>query len=528
MRRSEELILVVDDSQDTLSILVDGYLRGYQTKAARNADQAWQIIRTHHPDLILLDHHLPDIKGLDLFQQIRVEGITTPVIMMTGYGSEKLAVRALQLEVQDYLIKPIKRDQILAAVTRALLPGRLDRKLKQRVQELTELETVGQHIAEGGDLDVLLNHIVESGVAVTQASSGCLWLLDRKNNELYLQAEKNLGKIRENFLRFKVQDDLLGQVIQSRRPVRRGKTGDLTLNVIPDYQAYSVLQVPLVTGDQVIGVLSVQNSIKRLAFSQNDQERLLALANYAVIAVRNAEKVEALLQAQDRLAVSDTLARMGMFGSIWAHSVAQEVMAIRNYLAVLEHYLPDGKPRELIAKVDEVAVAIQNIPIPEELPADATFVTPLLIDRTLKHQVESYADARANVALELHLHCPGVEVKIDQRWLEIVIELLLRNSFRAMPNGGTLSIATTIREKRVDIFLIDTGHGIPEEHLPYFLTRRVPKKDDNSGTGMGVLLARDIIKRFGGDLKLERSEPGQGTTLRISLEIAESIEEQYQ
>jgi two-component system NtrC family sensor kinase len=112
-------------------------------------------------------------------------------------------------------------------------------------------------------------------------------------------------------------------------------------------------------------------------------------------------------------------------------------------------------------------------------------------------------------------------VAIDADEIKQVFVNLINNAFHAMPTGGILTIrcgAERSAEGRdlVSVSIVDTGQGIPEEHLdkifdPFFTTRA-----DGEGTGLGLSISYMIVQNHGGTIEVE-SSPGIGTTFRIVL-----------
>ena len=100
---------------------------------------------------------------------------------------------------------------------------------------------------------------------------------------------------------------------------------------------------------------------------------------------------------------------------------------------------------------------------------------------------------------------------------ELLTNLVL-NAIEAMPRGGRLSIETGLTESALTLTVTDTGLGMPEEvrlraHEPFFTTKGV------KSTGLGLSVAFGITRRHGGELTIQ-SEPGEGTTVRVSLPIS--------
>jgi two-component system NtrC family sensor kinase len=305
-----EEILIIDDSKQICSMLAEYVLPelGYTSIIAHTGRQGLNRLRQHTPDLILLDLQLPDISGLDLLRLIAQEGYDVPVILMTAHGSEAIAVEAFRLGARNYLIKPFSETEAQAAIDQALRERRLRREkeqltrnLRQRVQELTVLYSIGKSVSSLLDLEELLVRIVEAGVYITRAEEGFLLLRDPNANELYLRAAKNLGEQRAQKLRMPIDDSLAGQVIRTGEPIRLDKaSAGAQLKVITGFLVRAILQVPLMVGNQVIGVLAVDNQQAERTFSENDQYLLSALADYAAIAIENARLYQQVKQSEAR------------------------------------------------------------------------------------------------------------------------------------------------------------------------------------------------------------------------------------
>jgi two-component system NtrC family sensor kinase len=305
-----EEILIIDDSQQICSMLADYVFPelGYRSGIANTGRQGLNRLRQRLPDLILLDLHLPDISGLDLLRLIAQEGYDVPVILMTAHGSEGIAVEAFRLGARNYLIKPFSTSEAQAAIDQALRERRLNREkeqltrnLQQRVQELTVLYSIGKSVSALLDQEELLVRIVEAGVYITRAEEGFLMLRDPHADELYLRAAKNLGEARARGLRLPIDDSLAGQVIRTGRPIRLDRSSRGTsLKIKTGFLVRAVLQVPLTLGENVIGVLVVDNQQSERVFSENDQYLLSALADYAAIAIENAGLYEQVKGSEER------------------------------------------------------------------------------------------------------------------------------------------------------------------------------------------------------------------------------------
>ncbi len=305
-----EEILIIDDSEYIASLLANHVLPelGFTAIVAHTGRQGLQRIRSRLPDLILLDLQLPDTSGLDLLRMIAQEGYDVPVILMTAHGSESIAVEAFRLGARNYLIKPFSDIEARAVIDQALRERRLRRdkerltaSLQQRVQELTVLYRIGKSVTGLMDQEQLLQRIVEAGVFITQAEEGFLLLHDETQQELYLRAAKNLGEQRAQSLRLPIDDSLAGQVFRTGKPVRldQSRVG-AALKVKTGFLVRAILQVPLMLGTKVKGVLAVDNRVADRTFTENDEYLLATLADYAAIAIENARLYEQVKLSEQR------------------------------------------------------------------------------------------------------------------------------------------------------------------------------------------------------------------------------------
>ena len=137
-----ETILVVEDNRDVRAFVVSALeTSGFAVVEAATGWQALRLAESKRPDVLLLDWQLPDISGLDVLRALRAGGCDSPAILMTGYGSEELAIIALRLGARDYLIKPFSPDELFDAIERALTETRLRRErdlLQAKLDQATQ------------------------------------------------------------------------------------------------------------------------------------------------------------------------------------------------------------------------------------------------------------------------------------------------------------------------------------------------------------------------------------------------------
>ncbi len=137
---SKASILVIDDEADireSLEMLLTG--EGYRVDLAPRAMEGLAKLAAQSYDLVLLDLMMPDLTGIETLGEIRKKDKTTPVFLLTAYGSIEVAVEALKAGANDYFSKPWDNDKLLIEIERMIASARLEienvelkRALKQR------------------------------------------------------------------------------------------------------------------------------------------------------------------------------------------------------------------------------------------------------------------------------------------------------------------------------------------------------------------------------------------------------------
>ncbi|MDA9357626.1 response regulator [Candidatus Thioglobus sp.] len=101
-------ILIIDDERDNTEIIKDILEDvSYTTMLARSANEAKEIVASNTFDLILMDVWMPGQDGISLLSEWHSEGMSTPVVMMSGHAETSDIVRAMKLGAVDFLKKPL-------------------------------------------------------------------------------------------------------------------------------------------------------------------------------------------------------------------------------------------------------------------------------------------------------------------------------------------------------------------------------------------------------------------------------------
>jgi CheY-like chemotaxis protein len=288
-----ETVLIIDDSaeiRDSLETVLP--YNGYKTLSASTGWEGLGLAFHERPDVLLLDLELRDISGLKILEELNRANISIPAVIMTGYGSEGVAAKALRLGALGYLIKPFTTEEVLAAVEKALAVGRLARErsnllalVGRHARHLQALAVLGQALANGMDCDLLLPRIVEAALYVTHAERAWIGLRQGQTDRFQVVAQR--GKTGCTSLEFSeaAGAESVTPVLGEGTLLRAQATPGEAIRLQTEDEVMALLQVPLGQREAAVGLLSVDRQASDVPFSEQDEQLLLILASLALLAL---------------------------------------------------------------------------------------------------------------------------------------------------------------------------------------------------------------------------------------------------
>ncbi|TDA63350.1 MAG: GAF domain-containing protein [Chloroflexi bacterium] len=396
-QKDQKILIIHDDAQTNHLLERLLHSAGYTVGVFTNLASSQKELDKAQPQLVILGQLQDNPNGLTEAEKIIHQYPAVPVLLFVTQDSPALLKEALRLGVSDYLCPPLRSDDLLRAVESSLEKARRNREwvllesrratghLRQRVDELETLSRLGQSITAQLDTDNLLTAIVEAAVELTGAEEGSLLLIDKETGQLYIRASKNFQEDFVRTFRLPIQDTLAGSVLTTGMPVVVDENTPKKIKT--SYLVHSLIYVPLLLKSRVTGVLGVDNRNNRLPFQKHDIDLLTTLAEYAVIALLNADqftetraernKLETILRkVQDGVIVVDRERQilminqaaeiaLGIIAGEAVGKLASEIVPQPEILALLEANTGSLSTRNEFTSVDNHVFSAQFSSIPE-------------------------------------------------------------------------------------------------------------------------------------------------------------------
>ena len=222
---------------------------------------------------------------------------------------------------------------------------------------------------------------------------------------------------------------------------------------------------------------------------------------------------------EEQMSQTEKLTSLGLLAAGVAHEVNTPLAVISNYIQMLAKQMPESDPRhsiiEKIVKQTFRASEIVNnlLNFSRTGAAEVTNIdVNQVVEETLSLVSHPLKTSQIQVVKKLGDGLPAVRGSANK--LQQVFLNLFLNARDAMPSGGILEVRTSAHNGSVEIEVVDTGAGIPREHIhrifdPFFTT-----KANGRGTGLGLSVSYGIIKEHAGKVDV-RSAPGKGTSFHV-------------
>jgi PAS domain S-box-containing protein len=472
-------ILLVDDDAALLDALPEALrlrMDGVEIDTADSGVGALERVRQVDYDAIVSDIKMPGLDGLALLHEIRELRPRTPTLMITGHGERDLAVQALRGGAYDFVQKPIDRDYFVASLERAIQLRRLDRQVEEQRIALERHARVLEHVDDGVFL-VDDAGIVQHWNPAAQAITG-------------IPPERALGRPAAETL---PGWDTIAPVI----PVAAA----------PGPGSVEAKVVPLEFGGRELWL-----SVSGVSFSDGVVYAFRSLTEERAL---DELKGEFIATASHELR-TPLAAIYGSAQTLRREDINLDEDAQRRLLEVI------GKESERLVRIADDILFANKLDSGQFVLGEQTVDLCALAHGVVEEMRVSFAD-RDNISFECAVPNGLEPVVADSDRVRQVLLNLVDNAVKYSPAGGRVRVSVAARGGGVRLSVSDEGIGIaPLEQRRIFgkfyrvdpeLARGV------GGTGLGLYICRELVRRMGGRVTVS-SEEGKGSTFVVDLPVA--------
>lgn len=305
----------------------------------------------------------------------------------------------------------------------------------------------------------------------------------------------------------------------------------------------AVICIPLFIHRELIGLLTFGKKKSDEEYTQEELDYFPTVESQVAIALSNARVLNILRKSQADFAQQSKMAAIGTLSAGIGHEIKNPLNNVMGLIGMLKlnqkHHLYADKTKEQFET--EVFEALARV---EENVKRANGVIERLSSFAKKPKEEKIEKVCLEKAIENALgflgrefehynisiqkqYDPAVpEVLADSHAIEDVLLNLLINARHAIKEKGTITVSTVRLNGDVEVTIGDTGHGIAHDHLdkifdPFFTTKDTTRNSDPKsikGSGLGLFVVRETVKKFGGRISVE-SEVDKGTVFRLQFPV---------
>ncbi|MCF8087691.1 MAG: response regulator [Desulfotignum sp.] len=504
-------ILYIDDYELDRELVRDALEKehgGFLLTEASNRQAFEALLKNHDFDVILSDFNIAGFEGLQVLEIVRAHDVRIPVIIVTGTGSEEIAVKALKQGASDYVIK---RPQHIRKLPQTILAV-----LEKQALVVERIQAEKALVQSESHLRLLVDTIPD-----------LIWLKDQ--NGVYLSCNPMFerffgakeseiaGKTDYDFVDRDLADFFRANDRKAMAANKPSKNEEELIFADNGYQGlFETVKTPMRDSDgKLIGVLGIARDITELRKAENEKLRLERQ-------LKHAQKMESIGNLAGGIAhdFNNILSSVIGFSELALDEVEKGTNLEEN---LQEVYAAGKRAKELVKQIlafarqsDETMHPIEMGPVAREVLKFIRSFIPATIE--IRQTITTDSLIMGNPT-QIHQMLMNLCTNAAQAMEETggVLDVSLKD---VCIDKDTLPVGMNPGEY-IEIKVSDTGPGIDPDIIelifePYFTT-----KPPGEGTGMGLAVVHGIVDACGGRISVD-STLGKGAVFTIRLPIAEN------
>ena len=383
----------------------------------------------------------------------------------------------------------------------------------QTLDSYLRLIEIARDLASTLDLDTLLEDIVHAAADITHAEAASILLYDDTARQLYFQVATNIDEPTMRGLVVPLDNSIAGWIVTNRKSVRTedaSKDGRIFSDVdnTLGYSTKSLLGIPLITKNKVVGVLECVNK-KRGKFTEPDEFMLTVLGAQAAVAIENARLfqqsdliAEFVHELRTPLASLSTATYLLLRPEMSQEQRSQIVNNIHNETLRLNSLASSFLD---LARLESGRVQFRK----------SRFSAADLLYEASDVMATKAQETNVQVRVDVPHDMPLLEADRDK--IKQVLLNLMSNAIKYNRQNGSVIITGNFTDADLSMTIQDTGLGIPEDSISHLFEKfyRVKEHEGKaSGTGLGLSICKQIVQGHNGRIEV-KSKMGVGTSFTI-------------
>lgn len=556
-------ILLVDDVSTDLNQLQSILEKhDYSVLRADCGASGIELLASEPVAVVFCSVSLSDMDGLDLLRQIKQHTPAIQVVMLSDQPDFHVVKQVLREKAQDFLLKPFTDQDVLSAAERGFSgyhaetnKDRVHQEAQRRMSDLILLKQIGETTNTENEPIELLEQIIDSITVSVGVESASLMLLE-KDGTMKIAAARGLPEDVRNSVHVYAGQGVSGHVLETREPLlirdleKESHLQDLVGG--NRYKTKSLLTVPILFRDRLLGVINVSNKLTGDLFELEDQNLLLTIAHQVALAMENFTLVNNLrlqastLERTNRDLVKLNRARTRMVSNL-SHELKTPLTSMMGFVDLaltFFHKLSEEELKDYLSQVREEGGHLErlitgmlrlfSIESEREKWHWKEFCVGMAVESVLRtHSKE--IDARG-LCLSKALPDELPEIYGDIEKFSIALNALVDNAVKFNREEGRLSVSA--REEQVGglpfvrVQIANDGESIPFEARETVFDQYTQLGEIDigkpCGVGVGLALVKVVIDRMRGQVALEqREEEGTSFSLLLPTKVAfEALKQQ--
>ena len=381
----------------------------------------------------------------------------------------------------------------------------------QTLGSYLRLIEISRDLASTLDLDILLDDIVRASADITHAEAASILLYDDTARQLYFQVATNIDDATMRGLVVPLDKSIAGWIVLNRKSLRidDAEKDERIFSEVDQtigYSTKSLLGIPLVTKNKVVGMLEVVNK-KRGKFTDADESMLSVLGAQAAVAIENARLFqqsdliqEFVHELRTPLASLSTATYLLLRPEMSREQRDQIVNNIHNETLRLNSLASSFLD---LARLESGRVQFRK----------TRFSAADLLYEARDVMMSKAQETNIQIRVDVPNDMPLMEADRDK--IKQVLLNLTSNAIKYNRPNGSILIAGNYTDNDLAILVQDSGLGIPEESIPHLFEKFYRVRDHEgkaTGTGLGLSICKQIIQGHNGRIEV-KSQVGIGTSI---------------